>query len=157
MLIRITKNTDKPHILKYIRDNGTETWIHADDFFIQHDLSHLALETILQYRTAFNGMVNSGMNLSDFENREKRAFINITDEAWYAENMANLFLTEISQGVFEDFNEVQQQTFQSFNLTYPVITLTDPIIQAIRTYLGLLLLQWKELASGNTLELTFKL
>lgn len=65
--------------------------------------------------------------------------------------MANLFLTEISQGVYEDFNEVQQQTFQSFNLTYPVITLTAPIIQAIRTYLGLLLLQWKELASGNTL------
>ena len=157
MLIRLTKNTNQPHILKYIRDNGTETWTYGDDFFIQHDISHFALETILAYKTAFNGMVNSGMNLSDFENREKRAFINITDEAWYAENMANLFLTEISQGVFEDFNEVQQQTFQSFNLTYPVITLTDPIIQAIRSYLGLLLLQWKELLPNETLELTFNL
>ena len=157
MLIRITKNTDKPHILKYNRDNGTETWIHADDFFIQHDLSHLALETILQYRTAFNGMVNAGMDLSDFENKEKRVLINITDEAWYAENMANLFLTEISQGLFEDFNKVQQQTFQSVNRTYPLISLSDAIIQTIRTYLGQLLLQWKVLASGNTLELTFKL
>ena len=73
MLIRITKNTDKPHILKYIRDNGTNTWIHADDFFIQHDISHFALETILTYKTAFNGMINSGMNITDFESKEKRA------------------------------------------------------------------------------------
>ena len=69
----------------------------------------------------------------------------------------NLFLTEISQGVFEDFNVVQQQSFQSFNRTYPLISLSDANIQAIRNYLGLLLLQWKELASGDTLELTFKL
>ena len=75
----------------------------------------------------------------------------------YAENMANLFLTEISQGLFEDFNKVQQQTFQSVNRTYPLISLSDAIIQTIRTYLGQLLLQWKVLASGNTLELTFKL
>lgn len=68
MLIRLTKNTDNPHFLKYIRDKGTETWTHAADFFIQHDLSHFALEIILQYRTAFNGMVNAGMDLSDFEN-----------------------------------------------------------------------------------------
>ena len=157
MLIRITKNTDKPHILKYIRDNGTNTWIYADDFFIQHDISHFALETILTYKTAFNGMINSGMNITDFESKEKRALNNITDESWYAENMANLFLIEISQGVFENFNEVQQQSFQSFNRTYPLVSLSDANIQAIRNYLGLLLLQWNELASGDTLELTFKL
>ncbi len=44
MLIQFTKNAGKPHILKYIRDNGTETWMPAEDFFIRHDLSHYVLE-----------------------------------------------------------------------------------------------------------------
>lgn len=88
MQIRITKHSNKPHILKYIRDNGTETWMYSDDFFVQHALSHYALESILGYRTAFHGMQNSGMDIRDFENREKRAAINITAEAMYAESMA---------------------------------------------------------------------
>ena len=157
MLIRITKNTNKLHILKYIRNNGTETWMYSDDFFIQHDLSHFALETILQYRTAFNGMINNGMNINDFESKEREASLNITDEAWYAENMANLFLLEIVQGEFEDFNQVQQQTFASCKHDFPIITLTDSKIHATRNYLRHLLLQWKELLPNETLELTFNL
>ncbi len=46
MQMRITKNSGKPHIIKYIRDNGTETWMYSDDFFVQHDLSHFAIESV---------------------------------------------------------------------------------------------------------------
>ena len=155
MQIKITKNTGKPHILKYIRDNGTETWMYADDFFVRHDLSHYALETIMQYKTAFNGMLNSGMDIKDFEDKEKRAQLNVTDEAWYAENMANLFLIELAQGKFSDFNKVQQETFVSFNDQYPVISLPEDKITETRNYLQKLLTQWRELPSGQTLELIF--
>jgi hypothetical protein len=74
MFIRITKNTGKPHIIRYIRDNGTETetWMHSDDFFVSHDLSHYAIEKQLNYKTAFNGMLNKGMDIKDFENSKKR-------------------------------------------------------------------------------------
>ncbi len=155
MQIRITKNTGKPHILKYIRDNGTETWMYADDFFVRHDLSHFALESVLEYKTAFNGMLNSGMDIKDFEDKQKRAELNVTAEAWYAENMANLFLMEIVQGDFADFNKVQQEAFVSFNHQYPVITLPEDKIKETRNYLRQLLTQWKELPSGQTLELIF--
>ncbi|MEO7530181.1 MAG: hypothetical protein ABIS69_02180 [Sediminibacterium sp.] len=157
MLIRITKNTNKQHVIKYIRDNGTETWMQTDDFFIRHDLSHYALEKIMGYKTAFNGMLNAGMDISDFADKEKRASITVTDEAWYAENMANLFLIEIVQGKFEDFNSVQQSAFVSFNQQYPVLTIAEEKITAIRNYLGTLLLQWNEMQDGETLELTFDL
>ena len=131
----MTKNTGKPHIIKYIRDNGTETWMYSDDFFIRHDLSHFAFETVMQYRNAFNGMLNNGMDIKDFEDKEKRALLTVTDEAYYAENMANLFLIEIVQGEFEDFNLLQQQSFASFKHQYPVIALPKEKIDTTRNYL----------------------
>jgi len=155
MLLQLTKNNGKPHIIKYIRDNGTVTWMYSDDFFIRHDLSHYAIEKILGYTTAFNGMLNNGMGIKDFEDREKRKAMNITDEAFYAENMANLFLMEIAQGNFDDFNTVQQDAFESLPVQFPKITLPDGKINEIRSYLRQLLQQWNELPAGETLELIY--
>ena len=157
MQILFSKNTNKQNVIKYIRDNGTETWMYCDDFFIRHDLSHYALEKTLGYTTAFNGMINAGMDIRDFEDKEKRAKLSVTAEAWYAENMANLFLIELAQGKFENFNEVQQAAFVSFNQQYPPITLPEEKIRATRNYLSELLAKWKALPSGETLELSFSL
>lgn len=157
MQIRFTKYSGKQHVIKYIRDNGTETWMYCDDFFIRHDLSHYALEKILGYKTAFNGMLNAGMDIHDFEDKEKRAKMTVTAEAWYAENLANLFLIEIAQGPFSDFNQVQQTAFLSFQHQYPPITLAEHQIKAVRDYLTGLLELWKTLPSGETLALTFPL
>lgn len=157
MQICFTKHTGKQHVIKYIRDNGTETWMYCDDFFIRHDLSHYALEKILGYKTAFNGMLNAGMDIHDFEDREKRAKMSVTAEAWYAENLANLFLIEIGQGLFADFNEVQQAAFVSFHQQYPPVTLADDQIKAVRDHLTELLEKWKALPSGETLAVTFNL
>ena len=51
MEMRITKNIDKPHIILYERNNGSHTWMYADEFFVMHDLSHYALENKLGYKT----------------------------------------------------------------------------------------------------------
>ena len=157
MLIQFTKNSGKSHTIKYIRDNGTVTWMQANAFFVRHDLSHYALEKTLGYKTAFNGMINNGMNIRDFESREKRMSMSITAEAWYAENMANLFLIEVEQGNFEDFNLVQQKAFSTMNkkLTAPLLSLER--IEDIRIYLRELLQQWNQLPPGQTLELSFSL
>ena len=157
MQIRFTKNTGKQNVIKYIRDNGTETWMYCDDFFIRHDLSHYALEKILGYKTAFNGMLNAGMDIRDFDDKEKRTKLSVTAEAWYAENLANLFLIEIAQGAFDDFNQVQQTSFVSFNQQYPPIILPDEKIKEVRHHLTDLLAKWKALPSGETLELSFSL
>ncbi len=155
MQIQLTKNTGKSHVIRYIRDNGTQTWMYSDDFFVRHDLSHYALEKIMGYKTAFNGMINTGMDIRDFENKEKRAAMRVTDEAWYAENMANFFLVEIAQGLFDDFNMVQQAALISFNRHSPIITIPEEKISGIRSYLRELLENWKALPSGERLELSF--
>ena len=156
MLLQLTKNRDKPHVIKYIRDNGTETWMYSDDFFVIHDLSHYVIEKTLGYTTAFYGMLNNGMAIQDFEDREKRNALLITNEACYAENMANLFLIEIAQGDFEDFNTVSREAFTTSNQKYPPPVLKDAEIKNIRNYLKQLILQWKDLPVGNSLQLTFE-
>lgn len=155
MELQITRNSDKPHVIKYIRDDSTVTWMNADDFFVQHDLSHYAIEKILHYTSAFMGMLNKGMDIKDFENREKRKQITDTQEAMYAENMANLFLMEIVQGNFDDFNEVSKQAFETMNTIYLAPSLSEKEISAIRILLRRLLNGWKELPDGQTMILNF--
>jgi hypothetical protein len=155
MKLQVTKNGDKPHVIKYIRDNGTETWMPASDFFVQHDLSHFAIEKTLHYTSAFMGMLNEGKDIKDFENREKRNQMAITQEAAYAENMANLFLMEVIQGNFEDFNKALKQAFETVTTQYIAPSLREKQLFDVRTFLRQLLKAWKELPGGETMTLNF--
>jgi len=157
MEMRITKNTGKPHIILYERDNGSQTWMHADEFFVMHDLSHYALEKKLGYKTAFMGMLNGGMDIKDFEDREKRKKMIVTKESAYAENMANLFLMETRQGSFENFNRVSKQAFESTWKKFPSPDLSDKDIESIRKYLRELLKAWNRLTVGKTMILKFEI
>ncbi len=155
MLLQVTKNNGKPHILLYRRDDGSETWMYADDFFVRHDLTHYCLENFLGYKTAFMGMLNSGMDVKDFEDRAKRKQMKLSMQALYAENMANLFLMEIAQGNFENFNQVAKESFESWNKEFPAPVLLEDEINMIRTLLRELLHSWNILAPGKTMELLF--
>ena len=155
MLLRITKNYDKPHIILYRRDDGSETWMYAEDFFVRHDLSHYCLEKLLGYTTAFMGMLNNGMDVKDFEDRDKRKQMILSREALYAENIANLFLMEIAQGNFKNFNLIAKESFESWNREFPAPVLLENDITRIRESLRALLNSWKELPPGKTIELSF--
>ncbi len=154
MEVRITRKEGKLHTIVYKRSDKTETWQASDDFFILHDLSHFAVEKILEYKTAFMGMINQGMGVKDFEDREKRKKLDVTAEGWYAENMANLFLMEISQGEIIDFNMVSQEAFSKMELPFPALVLTSQEINNIRTYLRQLLHQWNLLPLNESMILT---
>jgi hypothetical protein len=65
--IQIKKRGNSKHIISYVRDGLEAYWIEADNFLVLHDLCHFAIETTLGYKTAFWGLVNSGINPSDFE------------------------------------------------------------------------------------------
>jgi hypothetical protein len=155
MVLAITKYSGKRHVIKYIRGNGTETWMYSDDFFVVHDLSHFALEKTLAYTTAFTGMLNNGTAIQDFEDRAKRNAMQLTKEAMYAENMANLFLMETVQGNFEDINTVIKDAFEAITRQYPAPVLTETEINSIRAYLRELLAQWNSLPAGKTMHLQF--
>ncbi|MBS1666556.1 MAG: hypothetical protein JST58_04190 [Bacteroidetes bacterium] len=155
MELQVTKNQGKPHVILYRRDDSTTTWMHADDFFVMHDLSHFAIEKTLGYTEAFMGMLNRGMDIKEFESREKRLQLTIAPEAVFAENMANLFLMEIVQGNLEDFNQTLGQSFKSMGKELNPPVLLDHEIHSIRDYLRKLIDDWKNLEMGKTLILSF--
>ena len=71
-------------------------------------------------------------------------------------NMANLFLMEIIQGNFENFNEVSKQAFETVNTEYPAPSLSEKKLSDIRFFLRRLLKEWKELPVGETMTLNFE-
>ena len=155
--MEITKNIDKPHVICYMRDDGSKTWMHADNFFVRHDLSHYAIERILGYTTAFMGMLNNGMDIKDFENREKRKKITMTKEAMNSEQMANLFLMEVAQGDLADFNDTLKQTFTVKEQVFDAPIVTNDQLAAIRKYVRELYKNWDELPAGETMSLAITL
>ncbi|HSC38113.1 MAG TPA: hypothetical protein VLD19_09590, partial [Chitinophagaceae bacterium] len=104
---------------------------------------------------AFMGMLNKGMDIKDFEDRSKRSATQLTHQAVYAENMANLFLMELAQGRLEDFNAVLASAFHPMGTTAQPIRLFDEQLDAIRNLFGQLLNDWRELPFGETLVLEF--
>jgi hypothetical protein len=149
MTLKVTKNEGKAHTVLYIRDDGSRSWMQADDFFVLHDISHYVIEKTLGYGTAFFGMINNGMDLKDFENREKRKRITLTYEATCAENMANLFLMEQLQGLFEDFNRTLAEAFLSRDGGFIAPVISEKDLEAIRKELGQWITAWKTATPGT--------
>jgi hypothetical protein len=155
--IQIKKRANSKHIISYVRDGLETYWIEADSFLVLHDVCHFAIETTLEYKTAFWGLVNSGINPSDFEDKEKRDSLNLSNEAWYAEHLANLFLIEYTQGTFENINEVFKQCMLEHNPNVAMKQFSDSEIEAIRTSLRQLINSWNIVEDENFLTLEFRI
>jgi hypothetical protein len=149
------KRTGSKNIISYQGPSLPDQWVEADYFLILHDLSHFAIETKLGYQSAFWGLIKSGIHPSVFENKEARDKILISNEAWYAECLANLFVIELTQGAFEDFNEVLHQSLKQMNKNIPELQLTANQINDIRDYYKQLVNQWKALEPDQSMELIF--
>ncbi|OYU56533.1 MAG: hypothetical protein CFE25_04665 [Chitinophagaceae bacterium BSSC1] len=155
MKISFKKRTGSKNIISYLRPSLPDRWIEADCFLILHDLSHYAIETKLAYQSAFWGLIKSGIHPSVFENKEARDKMLISNEAWYAECLANLFVIEITQGAFEDFNEVFHQSLKQMNKNIPDLHLITNEINEIRDYYKELVNAWKMLEPNKEMVLHF--
>ncbi len=155
MKISFKKREVSKNIITYQRPPFPDQWVAADDFLILHDFSHYAIETKLSYQSAFWGLIKSGIHPSVFENKEARDKILISNEAWYAECLANLFLLELTQGELEEFNEVFNQSLKQMNKSIPELHLSANQIRGIRDYYKQLVNAWKALEPDQTMELIF--
>ncbi len=155
MKIIFRKKIGSKNIISYQRPPFPNQWVEADYFLILHDLSHYAIETKLAYQSAFWGLIKSGIHPSVFENKEARDKILISNEAWYAECLANLFLLELTQGELEEFNEVFHQSLEQMNKNIPEMNLSADQINGIRDYYKQLVNAWKMLEPNKEMVLHF--
>ena len=155
MKIIIKKKAGNKHTISYIREGFEDYWIEADDFLVLHDLCHYAIETTLQYKNAFWGLIAEGINPGIFENKETRDALVLTNEAWYAEHLANLLLIEFTQGKFEDINAMLEKSLQQQNPLIPTIQFSNIVIVEIRALLHTLIENWRVVKEGDYLSLDF--
>ena len=157
--VQFVKEKDGSVLLRCLRADGTTTWQRNDggrgNFFIIHDLTHFAVETVLGHRRGFYGLVAEGWDLTDFGAPWPRGPMPADMDP--SELIVGFFDGERAGGVTwaaEDFNDKAGKYFSNHGVTQ-TLTLTDEALERIRTRVRELFDQWILLPRGETLELVF--
>ncbi|MEO7983725.1 MAG: hypothetical protein ABI688_06565 [Bacteroidota bacterium] len=155
MEICFTRNNNKQHIISCRRNNGTDTWMRSEPFFIVHDLCHYAVESVLSFKHAFYGMLAAGTDINDFELPKEERTFQLSDQAIAAEQIVNLLTIEYSQGRLENFlgtlNEIPGK-----QAAMAVSLLKADDLEEIRESFTMLMDQWQLLPDGKTMTLLFE-
>lgn len=160
-----TKKPDGTVIFRALRPDGTATWNRGpvsspSGFFVSHDLGHYAIETVLNLRNAFWGLLARGWDLLDFETPFPQRNESLrTHDAQLAEYLAGLRDRERQCHMVlttSEVNEHLQAYFAQNSLGTPRC-LTEAELQAIRNRHLVLLEEYDALPVGETLELWFLL
>lgn len=155
MVIELKKGADGPSTLACIRGDGTRTWGKVHRFFPEHDLTHCAVESVLELEDAFFGLVASGWNLDDFTTREAAARLPV--EAHWAESIVGLLDLERGTGkdwTAAEFNGALADSLRDQKVA-PFRMIEEGELARTRALRNELTRQWKELAPGGTLEVPF--
>jgi len=155
MIVEIKKGHDGPSSLTCIRADGTRTWGRVQSFFPIHDLTHFAVESVLEFREAFFGLIDAGWSVDDFQAKGVAARLPL--EAIWAESIVGLFDLERGTGTewsAPEFNEALLASLRAQGATgfRPV---TDDELARARALRNELKGRWEALAPGETLAVPF--
>jgi hypothetical protein len=160
LVVRIKKKTDGSAALSCVRPDGSTTWQRQDGqlgrVFPLHDLTHLAVESVLGLRRAFFGLLAEGWDISDFAKVDRK--LELTEDAGLAELIVGFFDTERMTGVrigAAEFNEKLVGYYADRRLPVPPLRLTDADLDRIRAVRAELFSRWNALPSGEALVLPF--
>ena len=147
MLIRIKKKTDGSAALSCTRPDGTITWQQQNgqqgQFFPLHDLTHYAVETVLDLR-GFFGLVAEGWDLGDFGKPWPRG--PLPAEALAVEQVVGFLDTERASG--------REWAATDLRLA-PPYAFGEEQLRQVRDARRDLFARWATLPAGDTLELSF--
>ena len=155
MEISFTKRENNDHIISCKREDGSVTWNHNSPFFITHDICHYALETTLQFKEAFYGLVAAGTDIKEFDLPRDKRTVQLTDEAIFAEQMVNLLTIENSQGIMENFMVTINDVCIKGGIK-EMPEMTEDQLQEIRNLYRQLMNQWNLLLPEETMTLIFE-
>lgn len=163
MLIRFTKKRDGTTTLTCVRGDGSVTGQRQKHgfFFVPHDLGHYAIETTLNLRLAFYGLLCRGWEITDFGTPWPRGPIppDAIQDAMLAEHLAGMLDGERA-GILEpqmaaDTNALLAAQFAALPGAPRLRVVTDDELARIRATAAELLGRWHALPVGETLELPF--
>ncbi len=161
MILRLKKYENKKATLSCIRRDGSICWTHLYSGMEDHELAHYAVESCLNFKEAFYGLIEMGYEVGDFElPREKRPAglipANLPVEAIQTEFIVNLLQTEYwNSGQLEDFLLTLSRILADKEIPFPT-QLDDNKLNEIRKVYHQLILDWKALDAGEQLEMVLE-
>jgi hypothetical protein len=159
--VQFEKRADGTLIFRCIRRDGSVTWQKGDNraahFFVQHDLTHFVVESELQHRHGFYGMIADGWNLTDFAAPWPRGRIPADMDA--SEVVVGMIDRERASSTIwtaDECNSSARLWYQNSGSTWPWIDLTDEQLTRIRARLADRLAEYAAVQAGGLLELEFR-
>ena len=167
LTIRMKKAPDGSVAMSCTRADGTVTWQRQDpakaQFFVRHDLTHYALETVLGHRRGFYGLVAEGWDFTDFGSPWPRG--PIPADADPSELWVGFLDAEYAGRGTGDGSDPVELTAADLNAQAAAFyahhrfpnppTITDEQLGRIREVLTDLLTRWQRLPPGEVLDLRF--
>jgi hypothetical protein len=155
VVIHLKKGRDGPSTLACVRDDGSRTWGKEHPFLPLHDLTHCAVESVLDLDQAFFGLIAAGWDIDDFA--KPGASAKMPHQAFLAEHVVGLLdreralpqpmtAAEFSETVGASLSPLDRSRFQP---------ITDAQLATIRGLRSTLEARWHGLPPGATLEIEF--
>src|SRR5688572_29542707 len=159
LLIGIKKGKDGSGALSCTRGDGSVVYQRQNAkqaaFFVRHDLTHYAVETVLGHRKGFYGLLADGWEFDDFGAKwDKKKFPADADPS---ELIVGLFDAEHRGDrawSAAEFNDHARNFMQGLGGSWKV-SVNDEQLDRVRTMLAELLRRWDAVEAGGTLELAF--
>ena len=160
MKLSFKKRKQGTSVLICTRKDGSTTWSsNKQSFFIVHDLIHYAVESTLNFKQAFFGLLEK-YSIQDFElEKSKRPQAlqpkNLPKEALQAEFIVGLLQAELSQQNEDNRFLITLQKVLSDNKLEMPLQLTEEALLQMRSKIYDLHNQWVLLHEGESIELIF--
>lgn len=156
--IKFTKATaEQRDLLTIVRQDGSVSKVALEPGFIQHDLMHYAVETILKIRGGFLDLVMQGRAISDFDQPESEWDFQLPIEATHVEVYVGLFQLELWNGQpHDDFANEIERVCREQGVPLPRLIGTGEL-RRIRRCFAEVNHAWEQLLPGETLTLPFNL
>ena len=160
MIIRIKKGKDGSGALTCEREDGSIVYQRQDakqaGFFVRHDLTHYAVETVLGHRKGFYGLIAAGWTFEDFgEKWDKRKF---PADAEPSELIVGLFDAQrASEATWSaaEFNEHARVFMRQVGVEIGDV-IDQEQFERVQARIGELMKRWERVKPGGTLELEFE-
>jgi hypothetical protein len=159
MVVRFTKarHEERPHTFTCIRSDGTTTGMASTPFFVRHDLTHFAVETVLGLTDAFYGLIAAGWDIDSFADREgdSRKVRKLPSEAIVAEIIVGSLDLDWAAGPLatEQTVAIISEKFVADDIECQPPTAEQ--IDNIRLSRADLLARWQTTMPGQSLDLSF--
>ncbi len=160
LLIQISKRKEGS-VLRCVRSDGSVTWQkqkgrHAA-FFVLHDLTHFALESILGCRQGFFGLIAEGWEIDDTTGKTGRGSLPL--EAIEVESWVGLLDQERGGSTVwtaDEFNDAA--ALHAGSARRPALRrLSGEELARVKAKRAELFSRWFALPAGETIELRFEL